>query len=70
MQQETQKAFSYQSEYRISKFSFYTLHGIHFETLNTDRKLLGGIRSVMFIVIRNGAGDVSSNPGRDCFHFM
>ena len=28
-------------------------------------KLCGGIRDVMVIVIGNGYGDTSSNPGRD-----
>ena len=29
----------------------------------------GGARGVMIIVIRNGHGDTSSNPGRDRLHF-
>ena len=30
---------------------------------------LGGARGVMVIVIRNGHGDTSSNPGWDWLHF-
>ena len=29
----------------------------------------GGARSVMVIVVENGHGDKSSNPGRDWLHF-
>ena len=29
----------------------------------------GGARGVMVIVVRNGHGDTSSNPGRDLLHF-
>ena len=29
----------------------------------------GGARDVMFIVVGNGHGDTSSNPGRDWLHF-
>ena len=30
---------------------------------------LGGARGVMVIVVGNGHGDTSSNPGRDWLHF-
>ena len=30
---------------------------------------LGGARGVMAIVVGNGLGDTSSNPGRDWLHF-
>ena len=30
---------------------------------------LGGARGVMVIVVGNGHGDMSSNPGRDWLHF-
>ena len=30
---------------------------------------LGGTRGVMVIVVGNGHGDTSSNPGRDWLHF-
>ena len=30
---------------------------------------LGGARGVMVIVVRNGHGDSSSNPGREWLHF-
>ena len=29
----------------------------------------GGARGVMIIVVGNGHGDTSSNPGRDLLHF-
>ena len=31
--------------------------------------ILGGARGVMVIVIGNGHGDTSSNPGREWLHF-
>ena len=31
--------------------------------------LCGGARSVVVIVVGNGHGDTSSNPGRDWLHF-
>ena len=34
-----------------------------------DNILLGGARGVMVIVVGNGHGDTSSNPGRDWLHF-
>ena len=30
----------------------------------------GGARGVMVIVVGNGLGDTSSNPGRDWLHFI
>ena len=30
---------------------------------------IGGARGVMVIVVGNGHGDTSSNPGRDWLHF-
>ena len=43
-------------------------------TLGEGRKglyvfILGGACGVMVIVVGNGHGDMSSNPGRDCLHF-
>ena len=32
-------------------------------------KNMGGARGVMVIVVGNGHGDTSSNPGRDWLHF-
>ena len=32
--------------------------------------LQGGARGVMVIVVGNGLGDSSSNPGRDWLHFI
>ena len=32
---------------------------------NTKPKYRGGVRGVMVIVVGNGHGDTSSNPGRD-----
>ena len=32
--------------------------------------LLGGAHGVMFIVVGNGHGDTSSNPGQDWLHFI
>ena len=34
-----------------------------------DMSLNGGARGVMVIVVGNGQGDTSSNPGRDWLHF-
>ena len=34
-----------------------------------SRGVLGGARGVMIIVVGNGHGDTSSNPGRDWLHF-
>ena len=31
--------------------------------------IIGGARGVVVIVVRNGHGDTSSNPGRDWLHF-
>ena len=31
--------------------------------------ITGGVRGVMVIVVENGHGDTSSNPGRDWSHF-
>ena len=31
--------------------------------------MAGGARGVVVIVVRNGHGDTSSNPGRDWLHF-
>ena len=36
---------------------------------HTRHQLFGGARGVMVIVIGNGHGDTSSNPGRDWLHF-
>ena len=33
------------------------------------RGVLGGARGVMVIVVGNGHGDTSSNPGRGWLHF-
>ena len=40
---------------------------IEVTSVGTEKKILfcGGARAVMVIVVRNGHGDVSSNPGRD-----
>ena len=37
--------------------------------LLTNYNLLGGAHSVMVIVVGNGHGDTSSNPGQDWLHF-
>ena len=34
-----------------------------------NRYVFGGARRVMAIVVGNGHGDTSSNPGRDWLHF-
>ena len=51
------------------KISLFT----HIETFNIDiihgNGYFGGACSVMVIVIGNGHGDTSSNPGRDWLHF-
>ena len=35
----------------------------------TNESNLGGARGVMVIVVGNGHGDMSSNPGQDWLHF-
>ena len=30
---------------------------------------IGSVLSIMVIVIENGVGNLSSNPGQDCLHF-
>ena len=35
----------------------------------TIKENFGGARGVMVIVVGNGHGDASSNPGRDWLHF-
>ena len=37
--------------------------------LGGARGVLGGARGVVAIVVGNGHGDTSSNPGRDWLHF-
>ena len=36
---------------------------------NPDSWILGGVCGVMVIVVGNGHGDTSSNPGRDWLHY-
>ena len=36
---------------------------------NTINRVLEGAHGVMVIVVENGHGDTSSNPGRDWLHF-
>ena len=38
-------------------------------TLHLIFVVCGGARGVMVIVVGNGHGDTSSNPGRDWLHF-
>ena len=40
-----------------------SMYGYHYVDLS------GGARGVMVIVVGNGHGDTSSNPGRDFLHF-
>ena len=59
----------------VQKTQFWS----HYQMLNEQtriglRKLdaynsLGGAHGVMVIVVGNGHGDTSSNPGRDWLHF-
>ena len=37
--------------------------------MSYKRHSFGGARGVMVIVVGNGPGDMSSNPGRDWLHF-
>ena len=39
------------------------------ELLSTYIHSIGGARGVMVIIVENGHGDTSSNPGRDWLHF-
>ena len=50
-----------------SRFVYSLILSIHWLICNY---LLGGARDVMVIVIGNGHGDTSSNPGRDRLHFI
>ena len=36
---------------------------------HNKREVCGGARGVMVIVVGNGHGDMSSNPGRSCIAF-
>ena len=38
-------------------------------SINSITTVLGGARGVMAIIVGNGHGDTSSNPGRDWLHF-
>ena len=49
---------------RLTNFSFAWL--VRFHGIST---IVGGARGVMVIVVGNGHGDTSSNPGRDWLHF-
>ena len=62
-------------------FDIITFNGYHFRDqtigiiwssfvpLFNGISLFGGARGVMVIVVGNGHGDISSNPGRDWLHF-
>ena len=39
------------------------------DTFKQSIFVIGGARGVMVIVVGNGHGDTSSNPGRDWLHF-
>ena len=39
------------------------------QSVHNLKVTLGGARGVMVIVVGNGHGDTSSNPGRDWLHF-
>ena len=45
------------------------LHVDKLSFINTDNSINGGARGVMVILVGNGHGDTSSNPGRDWLHF-
>ena len=52
----------------VDVLSFF--HYIHIIiTCGGARGVCGGARGVMVIVVGNGHGDTSSNPGRDWLHF-
>ena len=40
------------------------------QTSDSNKGLPGGACGVMVIVVGNGHGDMSSNPGRDWMHFI
>ena len=40
-----------------------------FNIVNFFHDIFGGARGVMVIIVGNGHGDTSSNPGRDWLHF-
>ena len=61
---------SYKEELLLCLSSFF-VQCYKFELIYYDATvyLLGGAHGVMVIIIGNGHGDTSSNPGRDWLHF-
>ena len=53
----------------VSKNSVCVCVCVFLNLLLYARKKIGGARGVMVIVVGNGHGDSSSNPGRDRLHF-
>ena len=52
------------------KYKFYTFsYNIRKTASHINILRSGGARGVMVIVVANGHGDTSSNPGRDWLHF-
>ena len=63
--------FGQQSGYYDWHWAFYTDWKIYCKLSEKIiiNQLCGGARGVMVIVVGNGHGDTSSNPGRDWLHF-
>ena len=55
----------YETEYVCTRVYVFGLISL-FNGIST---LFGGARGVVVIVVGNGHGDTSSNPGRDWLHF-
>ena len=46
-----------------------TIKDFQINQISALDKAIGGARGVMVIVVGNGHGDTSSNPGREWLHF-
>ena len=56
--------------YSISYWlKFLSTHYVHWSEMVIISRQMGGARGVMVIVVGNGHGDTSSNPGRGGLHF-
>ena len=66
------KLNSFSCKYVINKICLYIyiyIFDIYIKIRSNVWYASGGARGVMVIVIENGHGDTSSNPGRDWLHF-
>ena len=50
--------------------NLYHIFITHITSVISKKYIYGGAYGVMVIIIENGHGDTSSNPGRDWLHFI